>query len=78
MKIKNLQLLCPTCKTEQNTYLLDNRNPFCTYLDFNNGKTYITYKPIEKRIRQNKVLGLNKNLNTFYRSERRKILYGSF
>lgn len=29
MKTENSKQLCPTCKVGQDTYLLDNRNPFC-------------------------------------------------
>ena len=47
MKPKNNNQLCPTCKTGQDTYLLDNRNPFCPYLHCHNGKTCSAYEPLE-------------------------------
>ena len=45
--------LCPTCKTGQDTYLLDNKNPFCPYLHCHNGKTCTMYKPIKNPINSN-------------------------
>lgn len=47
MKPKNNKQLCPTCKTGQDTFLLDNRNPFCPYLHCHNGKTCSAYEPLE-------------------------------
>ena len=47
MKPKNNKQLCPTCKTGQDTYLLDNRNPFCPYLHCHNGKTCLAYEPLK-------------------------------
>lgn len=44
----NTGQLCPTCKTGQDTYLLDGKNPFCQYLHCHNGKSCTMYKPIEK------------------------------
>lgn len=61
MKPKNNKQLCPTCKTGQDTYLLDNRNPFCPYLHCHNGKTCTAYVPIKKKIKQRKALGLKKS-----------------
>lgn len=40
--------LCPTCKIGQETYLLDERNPFCPYLSCHNGTSCAKYIPIEK------------------------------
>ena len=48
MKTENSRQLCPTCKVGQDTYLLDNRNPFCPYLHCHNGKTCSAYVPLEK------------------------------
>ena len=48
MNTKNSKQLCPTCKTGQDTYLLDNRNPFCPYLHCYNGKTCTMYRPIKQ------------------------------
>ncbi len=45
---ENTGQLCPTCKTGQDTYLLDNKNPFCPYLHCHNGTDCTMYKPIEK------------------------------
>ena len=42
--------LCPTCLTGQDTYLLDDKAPFCPYLECHNGKTCAKYKPLEKDI----------------------------
>ena len=47
MKPKNNKQLCPTCKTGQDTYLLDSRNPFCPHLHCYNGKTCTAYVPLE-------------------------------
>lgn len=49
-KVKNKQL-CPTCKTGQDTYLLDSRNPFCPYLNLHDGEkcsAYVRIKPDKK------------------------------
>lgn len=44
----NKDYLCPKCKTGQDTYLLDNRNPFCPYLSFHNGDNCSMFKPMSK------------------------------
>lgn len=49
MKQKNNEQLCPTCKTGQDTYLLDSRNPFCPYIHCHNGTSCTMYKPIDKQ-----------------------------
>jgi len=41
-------LLCPNCKTGQDTYLLDSKNPFCPYLGSHIGKTCAMFVPLEK------------------------------
>ena len=46
---KDTGQLCPTCQTGQDTYLIDNKNPFCPYLHFHNGTDCKMYKPIEKQ-----------------------------
>ncbi len=46
---KDTGQFCPTCKTGQDTYLLDNKNPFCPYLHYHNGTDCTMYNPIEKR-----------------------------
>ncbi len=45
---ENTGQLCPTCKTGQETYLLDGKNPFCQYIHCHNGTSCTMYKPIEK------------------------------
>lgn len=40
--------LCPTCKTGKDSYLLDERNPFCPYLHFHNGTSCKMYQKINK------------------------------
>ena len=40
--------LCPTCKTGKDTYLLDERNPFCPYLHFHNGTSCKMYQKLNK------------------------------
>ncbi len=47
--MSNTTQLCPTCKTGQETYLLDGKNPFCPYLHCHNGTDCTMYKPIEKQ-----------------------------
>ncbi len=47
MNRKKSKQLCPTCKTGQDTYLLDSRNPFCPHLHCYNGKTCTAYVPLE-------------------------------
>ena len=54
MNTKNSKQLCPTCKTGQDTYLLDNRNPFCPYLHCYNGKTCTMYRSIKQPNKKNK------------------------
>lgn len=44
----NKDYLCPKCKTGQDTYLLDNRNPFCPYLSFHNVDNCFMFKPMSK------------------------------
>lgn len=46
---KDTGQLCPTCQTGQDTYLIDNKNPFCPYLNHHNGTDCKMYKPIEKQ-----------------------------
>lgn len=48
MKQNNNPLLCPICKTGQDTYLLDNRNPFCPYVHCHNGVRCTAYIPSKK------------------------------
>ena len=49
MQQENNKQLCPTCKTGEYSYILDNRNPFCPHLHCHNGKTCTAYVPIEKQ-----------------------------
>ncbi len=46
--MNNNPQLCPTCKTGQDTYLLDSRNPFCPYIHCHKGVSCSKYVPIEK------------------------------
>lgn len=50
MRDNNKDYLCPKCKTGQDTYLLDNRNPFCPYLSFHNGDNCSMFKPMSKKL----------------------------
>lgn len=56
MKPKNNKQLCPTCKTGQDTFLLDNRNPFCPYLHCHNGKTCSAYDRLKIRTEEMTVI----------------------
>ncbi|HAS91558.1 MAG TPA: hypothetical protein DCS12_04730 [Clostridiales bacterium] len=47
MNTKKSKQLCPICKTGQDTYLLDSRNPFCPHLHCHDGKTCTAYVPLE-------------------------------
>lgn len=38
--------LCPTCQTGRDTYILDNKNPFCPYLHFHDGTNCKMYKKL--------------------------------
>ena len=38
--------LCPNCKTGRDSYLLDNRSPFCPYIKCNDGKTCAFFKEL--------------------------------
>lgn len=45
MKIKKYSThLCPKCKISENSYLLDNKNPFCKYLRLHTGKSCPKFK----------------------------------
>ncbi len=46
---KNTPQLCPKCKTGQDTYLLDNRSPFCPYLPCHNGKSCSMFVPLDDK-----------------------------
>lgn len=43
---KGTKQLCPECKTGQDTYLLDERSPFCPYLACHSGMTCFVFKPL--------------------------------
>lgn len=47
MKKYNPQL-CPNCKVGRDTFLLDNRSVFCSYIHCHNGESCKMYQPIEK------------------------------
>lgn len=38
--------LCPKCKTGRDSYLLDNRSPFCPCLKYHDGKTCAFFKEL--------------------------------
>ena len=44
----NKDYLCPKCKTGQETYLLDSRNPFCPYIRFHNGEKCSMFRQMDK------------------------------
>lgn len=46
MRIQNNPQLCPNCKTGYDSYLLDNRSPFCPYLQYHNGESCKRFIPI--------------------------------
>ena len=48
MKQKNNEQLCPECQTGYDTYLLDDRNPFCPYIQCHNGTSCTMFKPLKK------------------------------
>lgn len=47
MQQKNSEQLCPKCQTGKDSYLLDNKSPFCHYIHLHNGTTCSMFKPIE-------------------------------
>ncbi len=49
---KNNEQICPTWKTGQDTYLLDNQNPFCPYIHCHNGKACSMYVPLKHNTEQ--------------------------
>lgn len=49
MSNKNSKQLCPNCKTGRDSYLLDNRSPFCPYIRFHNGSECVKFRPIGKQ-----------------------------
>ena len=48
MKDNNKKYLCPNCKTGQDTYLLDSRNPFCPYIQYHDGDKCLVFRAISK------------------------------
>lgn len=49
-QVENKQL-CPSCKTGQDTYLLDSKNPFCPFLHMHSGgncRAYVRIKAEKK------------------------------
>ena len=46
-KIEKSEQLCPNCKTGLDTYLLDERSPFCPHISCHNGKTCSMFIPLE-------------------------------
>ena len=48
MKQKNNEQLCPKCQTGYDTYLLDNKNPFCPYIHCHNGTRCTMFKPLKE------------------------------
>ena len=44
---EEIEHICPNCQTGQNTYLLDSKNPFCSYIQHHNGKTCSMYVPLK-------------------------------
>ena len=50
--MKKQESLCPNCKKGYETYLLDNRNPFCPYIgSYKNGKCG-WFIPMEKTVHE--------------------------
>lgn len=49
---KENKQLCPTCKTGQDTYLLDSKNPFCPYIHCHKGNTCSMYVPLKQNTAQ--------------------------
>ena len=48
MKQKNNEQLCPKCQTGYDTYLLDNKNPFCPYIHCHKGTSCTMFKPLKE------------------------------
>ena len=48
MKQKNNEQLCPKCQTGYDTYLLDNKNPFCPYIHCHKGTSCAMFKPLKE------------------------------
>lgn len=48
MKQKNNEQLCPKCQTGYDTYLLDDKSPFCPYIHCHNGKSCTMFKPLKE------------------------------
>lgn len=48
MKQKNNEQLCPKCQTVYDTYLLDNKNPFCPYIHCHNVTGCTMFKPLKE------------------------------
>lgn len=45
---KNDPQLCPNCQVGRDSFLLDNRSPYCHYIGFHNGKACSKFKPIQQ------------------------------
>lgn len=46
---KDIKQLCPICKTGRDTYLLDERSPFCPYLICHSGTACAMFVLIVKK-----------------------------
>ena len=64
MKQKNNEQLCPKCQTGYDTYLLDNKNPFCPYIHCHNGTSCAMFKPLKENT-DPRTSGLIKNPDAF-------------
>lgn len=54
--------LCPNCKKSADSYLLENRNPFCSHLHLHTGKSCIKF--IKAEITETEVKTYGKRLQS--------------
>ena len=77
MKQKNNEQLCPKCQTGYDTYLLDNKNPFCPYIHCHNGTSCTMFKPLKEntdrdQIKQTELTKKEKRLKEQTKNQKEK------
>ena len=54
--------LCPHCKTGKDSYLLDNRNPFCPYLGYHTGTSCSKFVRMNEERVVNRRIAVHQNI----------------
>ena len=48
----NSELLCPKCQRGKESYMLDNRSPFCPYINCHSGNECAMFKELDNSDRE--------------------------